>query len=78
MDEAPTTRDAAQILFIGLKLQAETLLALLRAGALAPEAVRATVFSISTVTGAWARWFPEGPGMFGATLAELENRVGIA
>ncbi len=78
MKEPPSSRDAGQILFIGLKVQSETLLALLKAGAVPPEALREIVFSISMVSDSWREYFPEGPGMFEATLAELRLRVGLS
>ncbi len=72
----PGRRDAAQALFISLKVQAEILEALLREGSLSIDAARPSVALIELTAKIWSREFEEGEAFMAEPLQSLRELLG--
>ncbi|WP_375591017.1 hypothetical protein ABWH89_11010 [Hoeflea alexandrii] len=70
-------RDAAQAVFITLKMQADMIAALLDEKALSTARARPLVAMLSIVSQAWKSSFPEGVDLMSDILRDLRSRVGI-
>lgn len=70
-------RDAAQAVFISVRMQADMIAALLDEGALSAKRARPLVAMLSIVSKAWETGFPEGVDLMSDILLDLRLRVGI-
>lgn len=69
-------RDAAQVLFIFLKSQAELLEALLLQASLSKDAARPLVAHIELLAASWRREFEEGEEIMSEQLLRLRELLG--
>ncbi len=66
-------RDAAQALFISLRMQADLIETLLMSGALSTQQAWPHIGQIKSLASSWRREFPEGPDMLSETLQRLTS-----
>lgn len=66
-----------QTVFIGMKMQAELLTALVEEGVLSHRAARPLYGNLKFLTGVWGKNFPDGVTMLSETFTQLEVLLGI-